>query len=192
MSGSSHSIGFCARAYRAARRLGRARDGATAVEFAALAFPFMLMLFAVLEVSYMFLISTSLEAATNEAARRIRTGEMQMAGASGQDFLDAVCAEVSVVVPCDDAAYVDVRVFDDFDDVSHTNPVSGGEFDPSGLQADFGEAGDIVVARVYYVWRVFTPGLGAGLANLSGGRRLLVSASTFRNEPFGEIEGGGS
>jgi hypothetical protein len=47
-----------------------------------------------------------------------------------------------------------------------------------------GGAGDIVVVRLYYQWPVYVTLLGNDLSNLSGGRRLLVATSVFRNEPF--------
>ncbi len=110
-----------------------------------------------------------------------------MAGASAADFRQAVCDNISVLVPCDGRVFVDVRVFQDFDSVSGNSNVSGGNFDDTGLQSDFGEAGDIILARAYYLWDVFTPDMGTGLSNLNGGKRLIVASTAFRNEPFGAI-----
>ncbi len=177
------------RARRRSQRLLSAlsnKEGAAAVEFAFIAFPFLFLVFALIEVTFMFFVSTTLENAAMEASRRIRTGELQLSGATGEDFRQAICDGVSVLVPCDDAVYVDVRTFNDFDSVTYNSPVTDGEFDEGSMQVDFGDAGDIVIVRVYYIWNVFTPQLGTGLANLSGGRRLIAASAAFRNEPYGD------
>ncbi len=47
---------------------------------ALIATPFFLLLFGIVELGMIFLVASSLENATAEAARTIRTGEMQTAG----------------------------------------------------------------------------------------------------------------
>ena len=68
------------RARRFLRRFGSARRGATAVEFAFVALPFLTLLFAVLELGMVFLVSTTLQNAADAAGRQIRTGELQGSG----------------------------------------------------------------------------------------------------------------
>lgn len=172
---------------RRRRDLERDERGHVAVEFAMVAGPFLLMMFAVVEIAFMFYVGTALENATSEAARMIRTGQLQFAGASAKEFEDMVCKDISILVSCEERLHVDVRVFEDFDDVSMTSPVIDGKFDPAGFGVDFGGAGDIVLVRVFYLWDVIVPDLGTGLANLPGGQRLFVSSATFRNEPFGDV-----
>ncbi len=52
-------------------------------------------------------------------------------------------------------------------------------------QAQFqpGNPLEVVVVRVFYDWRLFTPGITL-LANLAKDRRVLTAATAFRNEPF--------
>lgn len=178
------------RIFAASRRFAHDREGAAAIEFAIVALPFFMLLFAVMEIGFMFYVNTMIDNATAEAARKIRTGEIQMAGASADDFWDEVCDNVQIVAACDGRLFVDVRTFDSFAGTRQDDPVTNGDFDPSGLQSDFGESGDIVLVRVYYVWDVFFPSLGTGLSNLNGGKRLLSSTAAFRNEPFGELGAG--
>ena len=171
-----------------AKRVLRDRRGNAAVEFALIAFPFFLLLFAILEVTFMFFLTTTLENAAVEASRKIRTGEIQNSGGTAQTFRDEVCAGVAVLVTCSGSnTYVDVRTYTDFNAITTPNPVTDGDFDPSGLTADFGVAGDIVVARVYFLWDVIMPDLGTGLSNLNGGKRLITATAAFRNEPFGTV-----
>ena len=63
-------------------------------------------------------------------------------------------------------------------------PLKNGAVDPTQLAFTPGKGGDIVIARGMYVYPVFIPLLGPGLANLGPGKRLLVGVATFRNEPF--------
>ena len=72
---------------RAGGRLGRmlarfakTRRGSAAVEFAMVALPFLALIFGILELSMIYLVSTTLENATADTARKIRTGELQTAG----------------------------------------------------------------------------------------------------------------
>ena len=170
-----------------ARRFARATRGAAALEFAIIATPFFLFLFAVIEVGYMFFVSVMIDAGTLEAARKIRTGQMQFAGATADDLWDDVCGNISIVAPCEGRLFLDVRTYDDFASTRAPLPIEEREFDPTGLHVDFGEEGDIVLVRSYYLWDVMFPDLGTGLANLNGGKRLMTSTIAFRNEPFGEI-----
>lgn len=180
----------CAResSLRLARRFGRARDGAAALEFAIVAMPFFLFLLATMEIAYMFFLSVMVDNAALASARKIRTGEMQTAGATPEDFWNDVCSNISYVAPCDGHLFLDVRTYDDFGNTRRPDPIDNGDFDPSDLQMNFGEEGDIVLVRVYYIWDVFFPQLGTSLSNLNGGQRLLTSTVAFRNEPFGDEE----
>jgi Flp pilus assembly protein TadG len=63
-----------------AARFARDRKGATAVEFAFVAAPFFLLVFAILEIALIFFASAIIEEAVADAARDIRTGELQSSG----------------------------------------------------------------------------------------------------------------
>ena len=72
---------------RPAARIGRNTDGFTAVEFAMVIGPFLALLFAIMEVALVYFATFSLENATEQASRLIRTGQAQ--GFSAADFLSA-------------------------------------------------------------------------------------------------------
>jgi len=95
------------------RRFADARRGAVAVEFAFVAFPFILLLFGILELALVFIVTTTLESATESAGRKIRTGEFQTgASHTKKDFRDSVCARMTwLSTPCQDNLYIDVRTF---------------------------------------------------------------------------------
>ncbi len=166
-------------------RFRQARKGATAVEFALIASPFFFLLFAIIEITMVFFTSTALEHASSEVARKVRTGELQSAGASNADFVNQVCAEMSSLIACSGNINVDIRTFVDFGDVTTSNPIGvDGNLDANSFQFDPGNAGDIVLVRVFYSWKLNTPMIGSVFSNLSGNKRLIISSMAFRNEPF--------
>jgi len=169
---------------RLLRRAGRDSSGATAVEFAIIAAPFFFLLFAMIEVASVFFTSTVLENAVLETAREIRTGQAQAAGMTRNQFRDEICTRIEVIGNCDRLEF-DVQVFEGFNTVDQTSPVKAdGSLDTGSFGWDPGEAGDIVLVRVFYRWSLLTPNFGGALSNMSGNQRLLSAASVFRNEPF--------
>jgi Flp pilus assembly protein TadG len=164
------------------------RRGAAAVEFALVAFPFMMILFGILEVALMFFVSTTLESATATAAREIRTGRLQAtAGTPADNFRTMICNRSFGMLDCTGRLYFDVRVAPDFNDPS-ADPLADGLLDPGEFGFDAGDAGDIVIVRAFYDWQVFTPLMGNMISNTPDrSRRVLISAFAFRNEPFGTL-----
>ena len=106
------------------KRFASAREGVAAVEFALVVGPFLFMIFAVLELAFVFLLSTSLDTATERAARRIRTGEVQTAGEGASAFKTTLCANMTWLASnCSTALKVDVRKFKQFADSNIPNPI---------------------------------------------------------------------
>jgi hypothetical protein len=89
----------------------QATKGATAVEFALIAVPFLLLLFSIMEVAFIFFATTVIENAVVATSRQLRVGTIQ----TEAQFRDALCDRVRVVVNCDDLI-VDVRGLDEFID----------------------------------------------------------------------------
>ena len=167
------------------RRFAAARRGATAVEFALVATPFLALMFGVLELGLVFMVSTTLDNATEAAARTIRTGQLQAAGGSANTFKTAVCNNMTWLgSSCAAKLTVDVRTFPKFGDVVMSPPVTAGKVDASKTNFTPGGGEDIVVVRAYYEWTLITPMLNAGLSTLGGTKRLVYSTVTFRNEPY--------
>ena len=166
-------------------RFRRNRDGAAAVEFAIVATPFLALMFGILDLGLVFLVSTTLENAVDEASRTIRTGELQSAGGTATTFKTAVCDEMSWLGSgCSSAVHVDVRTFPKFSDVTFTDPTTNGAFDDSKTQFTTGGSEDIVLVRVYYEWSLMVPLMSPGLSNLSNNKRMISATATFRTEPY--------
>lgn len=176
-----------ARLRKDARGPAFARDesGATAVEFAMVVGPLLLMLFAIIELALVFLISSTLESATNKAARTIRTGAALSGGSTAITFRNSICANLGwLQSQCQADLNVDVRVFADFGSVNGPDPVENGVFKTSNLVYAIGGPRDIVLVRAFYQWKLISPFLNGGLARLNNGVTLVTAATTFRNEPF--------
>jgi len=166
-------------------RFSDARSGAAAVEFALIAAPFLVLLFAMIEVAAVFFASTVLENAVLVAARDVRTGVFQGGGGAANDFRNTVCAEIDVIGDCDELE-IDIRVFDGFVSVDQSSMLVAGEIDTNSLQFDPGGAGDIVLVRLFYKWPLVIPNFGLGLVNMKDNSRLIMATTVFRNEPFEE------
>ena len=163
------------------------KRGIAAVEFAMIAIPFFFLIFGLLEICVIFIMSSVLEHGINEAARGIRTGQLQStADFERDDFEKVICAEIFDMFQCEGKIQIDVKTFDNFTSTSNPSPINGdGELDTTSFDFDPGDANDIVVVRVFYEWELMTPILSAPLANLKDNKRLLQSTVVFRNEPFG-------
>jgi Flp pilus assembly protein TadG len=167
--------------------LGRFRrdpSGASALEFALIAFPLILLLLAALEVGIVYFANFSLENATAQGARLIRTGQAQTQKFDAAKFKSEVCKHLSAPISCS-GLRIDVRHFANFSGASLTNPLDGNGNLKTSFAYEPGEGTDVVVVRAFYEWSL-TAKLPKqiGLSNMGNGNRLLAATVAFRNEPF--------
>ena len=183
----------------AIRRFVRSRRGATAVEFALISMPLMMLLFGVLELAMILLVSATLDTATDFAARNIRTGQFQSglskAPVSQQGFRQLVCINMSWLQPlCSIDApkpgeadpnplFVEARTFNTFADAGAAPARDPATFDPDATNWCAGNPEDIVVVTTYFKWPIITPLIRPLFKNYDGGR-MISSTRLFRNEPF--------
>ncbi len=168
---------------RAVGRLIRNRTGATAVEFALVATPFIALLIAILETILVFFAQQELQTATSQAARLIMTGQAQTQNMTATQFQQTVCTNAVALFTCS-GIYVNVQKFSSFSGVSQLNPLQNGTFNNATMNFSPGSPGDIVLVQVFYQWPVDLGPLGFTLANMNGNMRLLVGTAVFRNEPY--------
>ena len=121
-----------------ARRLLGARAGGTTVELAMVGLPFFVLLCSVFELGMMFMTSTTIEAATEAAARQVRTGQLQ-AGAnnSATGFKTLVCNSMSWISTSDCMANmsVDVQTYPSFSAMAVNPPIVGGAISANSTAA---------------------------------------------------------
>lgn len=162
-----------------AARFARAEDGATALEFALVAMPFLLLVFTIIELGLVLLISLTLENAVIEVGRTIRTGEVQKGGGTASSFKTAVCNKMGWGgAGCMSALSIDVRTFNDY---ASSTPVN--DTIPTTMTWNTGAPGSIVLVRAYYTWPLVAPLLNTGLQTASG-KQVIYAATAFTNEPY--------
>lgn len=161
----------------------KAREGSSAVEFAMVALPFCLMMFAILELGLVFVTDSVLENATIETGRLVRTGQATAQGMTAAQFKSGVCSRMSVFsADCPSRLTVDVRVIPQFN-TAPPDPMAGGTFNESGLTYSNGQPGDIVLVRAWYRQPLLTTFMAQGLSRLNDGTVRMTATTAFRNEP---------
>jgi Flp pilus assembly protein TadG len=173
----------------------RADRGATAVEFALVSLPLLMLIFGVLELGLLLLVSSTLDLATQSAARDIRTGRFQSALATPNvtpdGFKALVCGKMTwLSTQCPSHLVLDVQTFANFSTLASPPAVLPSAFLPPGTAGatspcfTAGQPGDKVLVRAYYDWKLFTPLLNVALDNTGVGSHRLSSTTAFQNEPF--------
>ncbi|HEV7307309.1 TadE/TadG family type IV pilus assembly protein [Ensifer sp.] len=183
-------------------RFARNREGTSSIEFAILAVPFFLVVFASLETFAAFYGDQLLANATETMARKIRTGQItfDQKKATYMDqakFRQAFCDEISVLLRCSatEAAqpslfYLDVRPVADLSKFPVAIPRKAGsnDIDVGDFKFAPGGPGSYNVLRAYYRWSVITDLVRPYITNLrtAGASMpsdyLMVATATFRNE----------
>lgn len=164
-------------------RFRRANKGATAIEFAMLALPFFALLSMIIESSVVFVSTSSLDSATTQAGRLIRTGQVKAANMTAAQFTAKICDNLVLLQDCTNKLKVDVRNFSTFGSATFPALVDADGNVTDTVVYQPGSAGDIVVVRAFYAWSIMSP-LSLGLDNVSGNKFLVNSNVAFRNEPF--------
>lgn len=171
------------------RGLARHRGGATAIEFALLALPFLALLCVVAESGVAILSQQTLDIAIDRASRQLRTGAFQE-GADGVDptqrFRRVACADAVVLFACS-ALRIEVTSAPVFSASHATEP-----FDKTtktwakgfGSRFDCPQGGDIVTVRFAVpILRLFRFLDFTGRI-MSDRTQLLLSTSVFRAESY--------
>ncbi|HEU4960924.1 MAG TPA: TadE/TadG family type IV pilus assembly protein [Sphingomonas sp.] len=166
--------------------LARDRRGATIIEFALVAAPFIALILATIQTSIVFFAQQTLETTAEKTARQLVTDQAQQSGMSQQDFQATACSNLPAFMQCANLM-VDVQNADSFDDIDTAAPTL--TYDSKGnvtnnWQFNPGPPGSIVVMRTMYLFPVISGPLGLAFANSQGGKRLLVATSVFKSETY--------
>lgn len=164
---------------------------------------FFLLLLSILDLGLMLANQSLLEGAARDAARLIRTGQVQAQGNSISAFQTLLCSDMSPVMTaaqCDANVIFEVQVFTSFGSVSFTPCTYSQNQTGNGAQCQFtpGTGGEIVGVQATYNRPFIIPWVGgclsggscwAGPGTTNGtnpGTNSVPLKSTviFRNEPF--------
>lgn len=160
------------------------KEGTTAIEFALMIVPYLMLTLSIIELSMMYAAGSLLEGATGSAARMIRTGQLQQT--EGEDpeamFRQAICNYATVLVNCDDIV-IEARPMTSFNDYEEMEPVydEDGNLVPSGFDA--GGSSQRILVRASYRYHMMTPFIGMLLTGPTSSR-LFVSTIVLQVEPY--------
>lgn len=165
------------------RRFGKARTGATLIEFALLMLPFFILLFAIFEVALLIWGGLELDNATADAGRLIRTGQAQAAHYGAAELRQEVCRRVSLLMDCASRLRLDVRTFPSFA-MTAPSPLDGEGRLKQNFAFDPGSGESIVLMTTFYEWPLLTVLTSLSLGNMADGNVLISASAAFRNEAF--------
>lgn len=154
----------------------RDAGGATAVEFAFVAFPLMTLLLLILEVGLTYWTNAILDNAVQAAARSFYTDTAATSGTMTDMVRTKICASGGGLINCD-RLKVDLSYYADLAAVELVSPVDSGAW-----RAGFGMAhgctqdSRIVVVQAAIAQKSFHDSV-AGLAVFADGSRLIQSAT---------------
>lgn len=189
-------------------RLRRDREGSAALEFALLAMPFMLLMFATFETFFAFSGEQLMANAVETMGRKIRTGEITFGQGKPTDVTEAefrqmFCDEIAILGMCSqteattpEKLYLDVRQFASFADMPREVPkVSTAEFadlDTSEFAFSPGGPNSKNMLRAYYRWQIMTDLMRPYITTIRPANKpvptdfLIVETSTFENEDYND------
>ena len=163
---------------------GKNRDGATAIEFAFLAMPYLLLSLGIIELSLMFASESLLEGATSRAARTVKTGQLQQSAPENMEgeFREKICDYAPVLIRCNDIV-IEARVMGSFSDYGAMQPA----YDEDGMMVSngfaLGGSSEKVLIRVAYNYTAITPLVGQMLWGADSSR-LFMSTVVLQAEPY--------
>ena len=159
-------------------------DGSMAIEFAMLAMPFIYLMLGTIEVGLMFAANSVLDNATIDAARLVRTGQVQQASGQPVDLFKAkLCAKASVMMNCSKLKFevIEMDKFADFNNYKPTFDKTGNlqskGFNPGGVNT-------VNLIRVVYNYPLITPLIADLLADGPNRTRQMISTIVLETEPY--------
>lgn len=173
------------------RRFVKDESGTTAIEFGLLGIPFIAILAAILETAYVFLAGQILDTAVQDAARFIRTGQIQggvWAGGEAAKFRTEICKGLYGLFDCS-KLHIIVQTVNNFSAATIVSPLPT-TCTPASCnwaipeQYTPGSGASTILVRVYYKWPTIVNLGGFNLQDTGANSRLLGSVRVFRNEPF--------
>jgi Flp pilus assembly protein TadG len=172
--------------HRHSTRLTRDENGATAIEFAIVATPFLMMLFGIIGVGLYFFTTFSLENAVEQASRPIRTGEAQVAGMTKDQFKTNVCSILPDFVDCSGKLRINVQSYNVGQAIVAPACVDAGGalVPPASTPYAVGAANQIMLVTACLQWTMAANIPFLKLGSMSDGSALIQASTTFKIEPF--------
>lgn len=171
---------------RKGRSLREDESGVTAIEFAIVAMPFLVLSIGIIEVGLAHLANRMLDNAVVSASRLIRTGQASDGAITKDQFKEQICDFMPAFMCSLNRITMEVTTYDDFEaakDLESLYDEDGNLKDDEDTGFDPGGATSIVAVNVIYDWPMMTSLLSLDAAD-DGNVRHLSSTMVFRNEPW--------
>jgi Flp pilus assembly pilin Flp len=165
------------------RRTARNQSGAAAVEFALVAVPFCLLLFAILDAAMIFFVSGMLSNAVDLSVRQVRLGVANQSGWTAADFKKQICSRIPVNTDCANSLVVIVQPVSSFSPPPGQQLVKNGVLQVNSSYA-LGGAASYMIVQAFLPWSSLMSAVTPQSMRLSGGKILLSASALFKNEPF--------
>ncbi|UCI07503.1 TadE/TadG family type IV pilus assembly protein [Mesorhizobium sp. B1-1-8] len=168
------------------------KRGSTAMEFAMLAIPFALLVFAILESCISFAGQEVMANITDDVARQLRTGQLKKATVTEASIKQLICSRLEIMVAKNcPGLLVDLHEYATFADAATAGfKIVNGDIvltqgtNPTAFGVSPGLAESKNMLRVFYKWPVMTDFMAKQMANLKDGNTLHFASVTWQNEPF--------
>jgi Flp pilus assembly protein TadG len=163
--------------------------GSTAIEFALVATPFLMMIFGVINTGMYYYSVNSLDRGIEDASRAVRTGEAQKAGKTVGDFKTLVCNAASGYVDCSKVEIL-LQSVPEWQNLTPQACQSAGVLTTGTgtgtdlLQSYTGTQNQVVLVTACYKWETAKYLPFFKLGNLGDGSMLIQSSTAFRTEPY--------
>ncbi len=184
------------------RRFVRSRDGATAIEFALLAIPYFVIIFAILETFVAFTAEQLVTNAVDTMARQLRTGQItnglgRTTDMTEPQFRQAFCNEIAILIQCSaneiatpNKLWLDVESYNSFADMPTAVPDFSSDPATLGFKYAPGGSGTNNMLRAYYRWQVITDIVRPFISTIRPAdgsmpsEFLIVATAAFANEKY--------
>jgi len=172
------------------RSLRRDENGATAVEFAIVATPFMMFILGLIGCAFYFFIMSSIEKGMDQASRLVRTGQAVTQKLTVNQFRQSICTGAGPWINCNNlqiyaqAANSWSSNIQPYTCLGNTANLSQ-LMKPTDLIAIYtGTASQIVIVTTCYKWD-FTAKLPLfKFGNAPDGSMMMQTSTAFRSEPY--------
>jgi Flp pilus assembly protein TadG len=159
------------------------RKGSAAIEFAILALPFFVVIFAIAEIAVMYFVDSGLDAALHKTMRQVRVGVAKSGAWDAKKFKDVLCGELSFSFGCATNLKVRAIVITNMASIAKASPISSGSLAVTE-DFDLGGSGSYVLVQAFLPWDPTFKLYSISSAQLSDGSYVLGAAELIKNEPF--------
>jgi Flp pilus assembly protein TadG len=165
----------------------KSEDGAAAIEFVFVVFPFIYVLGCITETGVMLFTEYVLQSSVQDASRQIRTGGAQGASLDAAGFKSKVCQNIGILVNCGSKVTVYVKPATSFSSLKSSLPggaMSVGTEAGSPQSFNCGQASQPGTVIATYDWTFTFPFMNF-LGNINGNtQRRLTAVAIYQNEPY--------